>query len=164
MEYFEEVSGEPFLNQMLHVDLKTFLPELNLTYADKMGMAASVETRVPFLDNDIVEYMAGIDPRMKIRGMTGKYLLRKAVIDSVPMSVIRRRKVGFGAPIRKWLSTDLNEMTNDLLSKETLERRGIFNYKVVQGMIDDHRKGLSEYTYQIWAMLVLEIWMQNNNI
>jgi len=159
MKCFSEVSSEDFVNQMLHVDIKTFLPELNLTYSDKMGMAASVETRVPYLDNDLVDFMSQIDPKLKIKGMTGKHILRKAVENSVPKSVIRRRKAGFGAPIRKWLGSDLVEMTNDLLSEDRVRRRNIFNYEEVTSMLKSHREGSRECTYQIWAMLVLEIWM-----
>jgi len=98
------------------------LPELNLAYCDKLSMAASVETRVPYLDNEIVDFMCTVPPELKIRGMTSKYLLREAVKDLVPAQIIRRRKAGFGAPIRTCLRRDLREMVDDLLRPHVVAR------------------------------------------
>lgn len=158
--YFQEAAPTHFTNQMLHVDLKTFLPELNLTYGDKLSMAASIETRVPFLDYELVEFMSRVPADLKIRGLTGKYILRKAVKDLVPRVIIQRRKAGFGAPIRKWLQTDLGEMMNDLLSVETLRQRELFVPDAIQTMIQQHRSGQMDYTYQLWSLLTLEVWLR----
>ncbi len=158
--YFDEVSQASFTNQMLHVDLKTFLPELNLTYGDKLSMAASIETRVPFLDYELTEFMSRVPSDLKIHGLTGKYILREAVKGLVPQAIIQRRKAGFGAPIRKWLQTDLGAMTDDLLSVETLRQRGLFHPPAIRKMIDQHRTGQMDYTYQIWTLLTLELWQR----
>lgn len=158
--YFQEAAYAHFTNQMLHVDLKTFLPELNLAYGDKLSMAASIETRVPFLDYELVEFMSRVPADLKIRGLTGKYILREAVKDLVPGAIIRRRKAGFGAPIRKWLQADLGEMMDDLLSEATLQQRGFFKPSAIRGMISQHRDGKADYTYQIWALLTLELWQR----
>ncbi len=158
--YFAEVPEADFINRMLHVDLKTFLPELNLAYGDKLSMAASVETRVPFLDYELIEFMSRVPSGLKLRGLTGKYILRRAVQDLLPAEIIRRRKAGFGAPIRKWLSDDLGEMVAELLSPGAIRNRGVFHAPSVQALIDQHRSGQADNTYRIWALLTFEIWSQ----
>jgi asparagine synthase (glutamine-hydrolysing) len=157
-QYFDEVSDASFLNRILHVDLKTFLPELNLTYSDKLSMAASVELRVPFLDNEIVDFMSGVDPQYKIHGTTSKFLLRRAVRDRIPKSVLKRRKAGFKAPIRSWIKGDLNEMVHDYLSSATIRDRAYFDESAVQRLIADNESGIEDNSYQIWSLLTFEIW------
>lgn len=158
MAYLAEVSGEDYLNRMLYLDWKTFLPELNLAYCDKMSMAASVETRVPYLDNEVVDLMLTVSPSMKLRGLTSKYVLREAVKDIVPSSILRRRKAGFGAPVRTWLRGDLREMVDDLLGAERIEARGYFDPAAIRKLIDEDRRGVVDHTYTIWALLNLEVW------
>lgn len=158
--YMRDAPAADFLDKTLYTDWKTFLPELNLAYSDKLSMAASVETRVPFLDNEIVDFMCTVPPELKIRGMTSKYLLREAVKDLVPEQIIRRRKAGFGAPIRTWLRRDLREMVDDLLSPGRIAARGYFDAVAVRRMIEDDRKGSADNTYRIWALLTLEVWHQ----
>jgi asparagine synthase (glutamine-hydrolysing) len=158
--YFDEVADADFVNRMLHVDLHTFLPELNLTYADKTSMAASIETRLPFLDAEIVAFMEQLPTKMKLRGVTTKYLLRKAMGGVLPKEIIRRRKAGFGAPIRRWIEVDLRDMIDDLLSAERVASRGYFDPKAVRSLIDRNRSGQADNTYRIWALLTLELWHQ----
>ena len=107
LDYFADVPDDDFSNRILYVDWKTFLPELNLAYCDKMSMAASIETRVPYLDNEVVDFMLSVPPDLKLHGFTSKYVLREAMKDLVPPAILRRRKAGFGAPIRTWLRRDL---------------------------------------------------------
>jgi asparagine synthase (glutamine-hydrolysing) len=158
--YFKPTIGAEFLNRTLYVDLKTFLTELNLTYSDKMSMAASVEVRVPLLDLEIVEFMANVPTSFKINRFTTKYLLRQALRGIVPDEIIKRRKTGFGAPIRKWLSHDLHPLIETLLSNSSLRARGILTPKAVRKMIDDNQRGIEDHTYRIWSFLTLEIWMR----
>ena len=162
LEYFAEVPGEAPLDRILYVDWKTFLPELNLAYGDKMSMAASVETRVPFLDNEVVDFMLTVPADLKVRGLVSKYLLRRAVKDIVPASILRRRKAGFGAPIRAWLRGDLRGMVDDLLGAERVRRRGYFDPAAVRRLVDDDREGRADNTYRIWALLTLELWHQES--
>lgn len=159
-EYMRSAPAHEFLNRMLYTDWKTFLPELNLAYCDKLSMAASVETRVPYLDNEIVDFMCTVPSNLKLRGLTSKYLLRQAVKDLVPAAILHRRKAGFGAPIRTWLRRDLREMVDDLLGSERIAARGYFDAAAVRRMIEDDRQGLADNTYRIWALLTLEVWHQ----
>jgi asparagine synthase (glutamine-hydrolysing) len=156
--FMREAPASDYLDKMLYTDWKTFLPELNLAYCDKLSMAASVETRVPYLDNGIVDFMCTVPAGLKLRGLTSKYLLREAVKDFVPSSILHRRKAGFGAPIRTWLRRDLREMVDDLLSPERIAARGYFDAAAVRRLIADDREGRSDNTYRIWALLTLEVW------
>src|SRR5215469_689272 len=128
---FERVSHADFLNQMLYLDTKTFMTSLNLTYADKMSMASSVEVRVPFLDKSLAEFVAwNVPPRLKIRGTitpTTKYLLRKAMAGRLPAEVLRQPKAGFGVPVDYWLAHELRPMVDGLLSDARLRTRGFFH-------------------------------------
>jgi asparagine synthase (glutamine-hydrolysing) len=162
---FEKVSGANFLNQMLYLDTKVFMPSLNLTYNDKMSMASSVEVRVPFLDRELAEFVAAsVPPELKLKGffrpMT-KYLLRKAMSDVLPPEVLRQPKAGFAAPVDYWLAHDLKEMVGDLLSESQIRKRGLFHIDAVRTFVDEHRAGVHDWSMQVWQFLTLEIWMQN---
>jgi asparagine synthase (glutamine-hydrolysing) len=160
LDHFKNVAEADFLNRMLYVDAKTFLPELNLTYSDKLSSAASVEVRVPLLDNEIVDFMSRVPAGLKLKGFETKYLMRRAVEGILPDRVLHRRKAGFGAPIRTWLRRDLKEMVDDLLSNDVLEARGHFDPQRVRQMISDDREGRTDNSYRIWALLTLELWQR----
>ena len=159
--YLDRVSHADFLNQMMYLDMKTFMPSLNLNYNDKMSMASSVEVRVPFLDRAFVEWTAcNVAPQFKLRHGQTKYLLRRAMEPLLPPEVLRQPKAGFGAPIDYWLANDLRELVDDLLSPAVITKRGIFNVTTVEGYIKDQRSGRRDVAYQIWILLTLELWMR----
>jgi asparagine synthase (glutamine-hydrolysing) len=160
-DYFERVQHADFLNQMLYLDLKLFMVSLNLTYNDKMTMAASVEGRVPFLDWELAEWVAHhIPPSLKLRGNTTKHILREAMRPLLPAEVLTQKKAGFGAPVDYWLANDMRTMTDDLLSEHTLRRRGILDPKVVHRYVSEHRSGQQDWSLQLWQFITLELWMQ----
>jgi asparagine synthase (glutamine-hydrolysing) len=156
--YFDRVSGQEFVNQMLYVDMKTFLPCLNLTYTDKTSMASSMEVRVPLLDHDLVEMAARMPARLKLRGLTRKYALKRAAEKWLPREIIHRKKAGFSAPVRAWLVRDLRDMVDDLLSSENVNSRGYFDYREVRRLIDDNRAGREDNSLKIFQLLTLELW------
>jgi asparagine synthase (glutamine-hydrolysing) len=156
--YFDKVADEDFVNQMLYVDLKTFLPCLNLTYTDKTSMAASMEVRVPLLDHELVEMAARIPARLKIKGLTRKYVLKKAAEAWLPKTIIYRKKAGFSAPLRSWLHNDLRVMVEDLLSEANIQQRGYFDYPEVRRLIDDNLAGREDNSLKIFQLLTLELW------
>jgi asparagine synthase (glutamine-hydrolysing) len=160
-EYFEIVSGSDFLNQMLYLDTKAFMVSLNLTYNDKMSMASSVEVRVPFLDRELVEWVAGnVPPSLKLHGGTTKHILREAMRPLLPPEVLTQKKAGFGAPADYWLANDLREMVDDLLSESRLKTRGLFDPAAVRRLVDEHRRGRQDWSAQVWQFLTLELWMR----
>jgi asparagine synthase (glutamine-hydrolysing) len=162
---FERVQHADFLNQMLYLDTKIFMPSLNLTYNDKMSMASSVEVRVPFLNRELAEFVAwNVPPRLKLKGRlfpTTKHVFRKAMSGILPEEVLKQPKAGFAAPTDYWLAHDLREMTDDLLSESRVRERGLFRPEAVSKFVDEHRSGKQDWSMQIWQFLTLELWMQN---
>lgn len=160
LRYFDAHPDDDYLSRMMYVDCKTFLPEQNLAYSDKLSSASSIEVRVPFLDNELVEFMARVPSDLKLRRFETKRLLRTAVAGIVPDEVIRRSKAGFGAPIRAWLRSDLVEMVEDLLSADRVEARGLFKPSAVRRLVEEQRSGQVDRSFSVWALLTLELWMQ----
>jgi asparagine synthase (glutamine-hydrolysing) len=158
--YVKQVQDQHWLNQLLHIDLKTFLPSLNLAYTDKMSMAASTEVRVPLLDDEIVALSARIPPELKLRHMTRKYILKRSMEGTLPHEIIWRPKAGFGAPVRSWLVNDLKPMVGDLLSPEAVRARGLFDPAEVRRIVAANDSGAEDNALRLWALLTLEIWQQ----
>jgi len=158
--YFERVKGAAPLNRLLYVDLKTFLPCLNLTTTDKTSMAANLEVRVPFLNHELVELAARMPPNLKLHGLKRKYILKRVAERLLPKDVVWRKKAGFGAPIRSWLRKPLRPMIDELLSEETVKRRGLFNPQEVRRIIAANLSGREDYNLQVFQLLTLEIWQR----
>jgi asparagine synthase (glutamine-hydrolysing) len=146
------------VNQICNVDTHMFMLGLNLTYTDRASMAASVEVRVPFIDKLVIERAMRVPGKLKIKKGVPKYILKKAAEKYLPSEIIYRPKAAFGAPIRSWISKDLRGMVDDLLSKESVEKRGFFNYDYIKKLIDADRSGQEDYAYQIYQLLTLELW------
>jgi asparagine synthase (glutamine-hydrolysing) len=158
--YFARVKHAAPLNRLLYVDLKTFLPCLNLMTTDKTSMAANLEVRVPFLNQEMLELTARMPPDLKLRGLKRKYILKRAAEKLLPREVVWRKKAGFGAPIRSWLRGTLRPMVDDLLSAETVRRRGLFRPEEVRRVIEANLSGREDYNLQIFQLLTLELWQR----
>lgn len=158
--YFARVKDAAPLNQLLYVDLKTFLPCLNLMTTDKTSMAANLEVRVPFLNQEMLDLTARMPAHLKLKGLKRKYILKKAAEQFLPHDVVWRKKAGFGAPIRSWLRGALRPMVEDLLSEGTVKRRGLFRPEEVRRIIDLNLSGREDYNLQVFQLLNLELWMR----
>lgn len=159
-DYFGRAKNAAPLNQLLYVDLKTFLPCLNLMTTDKTSMAANLEVRVPFLNIEMLKLAARMPPDLKLRGLKRKYILKRAAEKLLPREVVWRKKAGFGAPIRSWLRGPLRPMIDDLLSEETVRRRGLFRPEEVRRIIDLNSSGREDYNLQVFQLLNLELWQR----
>ncbi|MGH9969410.1 MAG: asparagine synthase (glutamine-hydrolyzing) [Pyrinomonadaceae bacterium] len=158
--YFARVQDAAPLNRLLYVDLKTFLPCLNLITTDKTSMAANLEVRVPFLNREMIELTARMPPGLKLRGFKRKYILKRALEQLLPREVVWRKKAGFGAPIRSWLRGPLRPLVQDLLSEETVRRRGLFRPAAVKRIIKANLSGREDNNLQVFQLLNLELWQQ----
>ena len=158
--YFARAKHAAPLNQLLYVDMKTFLPCLNLMTTDKTSMAANLEVRVPFLNREMIEFAARMPPELKIKGLKRKYILKRAAEKLLPHDAVWRKKAGFGAPIRSWLRGALRPMVDDLLSEETIKRRGLFRPQEVRRIIETNLSGREDYNLQVFQLLNLELWMR----
>jgi asparagine synthase (glutamine-hydrolysing) len=157
-KYFARVNGAEPINRLLYVDLKTFLPCLNLMTTDKTSMAANLEVRVPFLNRELLELAARMPGHLKLRGLKRKYILKRALESVLPHEVIWRRKAGFGAPIRSWLRGPLKPLIQDLLGEATVRNRGLFQPREVKRILDANLSGREDYNLQVFQLLGLELW------
>lgn len=145
------------LSRLLYTDIKTYLVEL-LMKQDNVSMAASIESRVPFLDHVLVEYAVRIPERLKIRGLAGKEILKSAVRDLLPESIVYRKKMGFPTPWRGWLGgAQLDTIEKLLLDARSLSR-GLFKQEPLAKLFSEHRGRLHDHGDQIWRLLNLELW------
>jgi asparagine synthase (glutamine-hydrolysing) len=121
-------------------------------------MAANLEVRVPFLNRDLIEMAARMPPQLKLHGLKRKYILKRALEKFLPRDVIWRKKAGFGAPVRSWLRGALRPLVDDLLSEETVRRRGLFRPEEVRRIIAANLSGREDYNLQVFQLLTLELW------
>ncbi|MHC4872181.1 MAG: asparagine synthase (glutamine-hydrolyzing) [Planctomycetota bacterium] len=159
-EFIKDSRNMSSLDKMLYLEAKGFLCEQNLLYTDKMSMAAGVEVRVPFLDPELISFAATIPDNLKQNGSCSKWLFKKAMEPYLPHEVIYRPKTGFGVPLRHWLHNDLQNDVDNLLSQESIENRGIFDYQEINSLIIDDRAGKEDYTYTIFTLMCIETWMR----
>ena len=145
---------------MLWLDLMTYLPDDILTKVDRMSMACSLEVRAPFLDKDVVEFLSGVPRKRKFTGLRGKNLLRNVARRYLPDSIVDRRKHGFAVPVAGWLQGELRPWMEGLLLGESIGQRGLFDSAHIAQMVRSHLSGKRDYSQQLWALLVLELWFQ----
>lgn len=156
--FFNKFYQNDPVNQMCYTDIHMFMLGLNLTYTDRASMAASVEVRVPFIDREVIKLAMGIEGTLKYKKGQSKYILKKMAERYLPKEIIYRPKASFGAPIRSWISGELKEMVDQLLSKEVIEKRGFFNYDYIKELVEKDRKGDEDNAYRIYQLLTLELW------
>jgi asparagine synthase (glutamine-hydrolysing) len=143
---------------MLYADAKIWLPDDLLLKADKMTMANGLELRVPFLDHKLVEYAATLPAELKLKGRTGKFLLRQAMKNILPKPIISRSKKGFPVPTESWLRGDLKDFVHDTLLASDAACRGYMDSQVIEKIVSEHEKGAENRRQEIWTLLVFEIW------
>ena len=157
LRYWNARGESSALARMLYADQKTYLVEL-LMKQDQMSMACSIESRVPFLDHKFVEFSTSIPDRLKIRGGTQKYILKKAVEDLLPPSIIYRKKMGFPTPIRSWLLDSKAEPLYAALRSREGFLASYLDMREVESLIHRHRSGFEDATDRIWRLLNLQLW------
>jgi asparagine synthase (glutamine-hydrolysing) len=123
-----------------------------------MSMANSLEARVPFLDHGVVELAFSIPAGLKMKNYKRKYILKKAMEGIVPSEILHKKKQGFSIPIKNWLKKELKPMMHDVLNKESIERDGLFEWKHINGMMNDHLSGNGNNSHKLWALMVFKMW------
>ena len=146
------------LQRMLLLEQRYFLADHNLNYTDKMCMAVGVEARVPFLDLEVMDLAARIPDGYRQHGAAGKWILKKAMEGILPDHVIYRPKTGFGVPFRSWLRGPLNALVHDVLSSESLRKRGIFDSSAVAQLLKDEELGRTDHAYSVLSLMCIELW------
>ncbi len=155
--WLESSGTKETLDRLLYVDIKTYLHEL-LMKQDQMSMAASIESRVPFLDHVLVEFVAGLPLDLRLRGWTTKYVLRKSLKGVVPKPILRRRKMGFPVPLGSWLRGRFRWVLEEYVVSERAMARGMFSPGYVRRLVAEHLAGHVDHTERLWALINFEIW------
>jgi asparagine synthase (glutamine-hydrolysing) len=159
--YLEKVRDRSPLKRMLYADLKVWLPDNLLLRGDLMTMAASIEERGPFLDQQVVEMAARIPTRLLTRGFRTKALLKDALRPYVPKEALFRRKVGFRMPISEWFKKPMRSLVSDLLLSPQAAARGYFNARSIEKYVREHLEGVRDRQKQLWALLNFELWCRH---
>src|SRR5207237_3568953 len=141
------------LNRMLYVDTKLWLPDLLLARGDKMSMAVSLEARVPLLDHKLVEFAAALPQNLKLRNLTGKYLLKKVSKAWLPSEILHRKKQGFAMQTSLWLRKEARSFMRDVLSTSALRRRGLLHPPFVVKLIGEHERGFGDHASLLWGSM-----------
>jgi asparagine synthase (glutamine-hydrolysing) len=156
--HFTRFDGLPWNAQMMHFDFETYLPEDILTKVDRMSMAHSIESRVPLLDNHVVDFSARIPAGLKIKNGRKKHILKEAASKLLPPQILDRPKQGFAVPVGGWFRGDLRAFFSDVLLSSPARERGYFNDRFVNRMIREHVGGRRDHTLRLWALVVFELW------
>lgn len=159
-EFDERVRDLPLVDRMTYLDTKLFLPGLNLAYTDKASMAASIETRPPLIDIELVEFTARLPARYKIKENVQKYLLKRAAEAYLPREIIYRPKAAFGTPIRAWMKRGLAESMRERLGDTTHASAAVINQRYALGMLDRHVSGREDNAHRLWGLYTLAIWLE----
>jgi asparagine synthase (glutamine-hydrolysing) len=146
------------LNKMIYIDVKTWLPDCLLMNEDKMGMAASIESRIPFLDYRVVEFAATIPDKIKLKNGILKYVVKKVAYDYVPKENIDRAKMGFSTPVSFWFREDLFDIISQILLDKKTITRDYFNSNEIEKLLFDHKNKKFNNAHKIWQLLNMEIW------
>ncbi len=160
-ELLKSTDAENEIEQMQFLDMNLYMAEDILTKVDRASMAVSLETRAPFLDPRVGRFAASLPVDYKLKGKVGKYILKEAMKDLLPKSILHRPKKGFGIPIAEWLKGRLNPLMHELLAPERLKTQGLFEPAYVQKLIEEHEKGIASHHKQIWTLLVFQLWWDN---
>jgi len=138
--------------------MKTYLHEL-LMKQDQMSMAASIESRVPFLDHKLVEFATGLPERMKLRGITTKYILREAMRNKLPKEILSRKKMGFPVPVGKWLRGPFRHLVDEYILSDRARERSILRHDYIRGLVKRHNAG-ENHSERLWSLINFEIWQR----
>jgi len=150
------------MNRVLYLFARQYLLDYILVKVDRCSMMHSLEVRAPYLDRDLLEFVFRLPARMKIRRMTRKHILKKAMKGRLPARIIRRKKRGFLIPTALWIKETLAPLTEELLGETHLKRQGLFRPEVVRRLLDEHNSGRADHRKELWTMLILQLWLHHN--
>ncbi|MBS1532642.1 MAG: asparagine synthase (glutamine-hydrolyzing) [Bacteroidetes bacterium] len=167
-EYYK-ITNERFkdidlVQRMLYTDTQIILPNTFLEKVDKSTMAASIEVRVPLLDNELVDYVMALPSAIKVKGGEKKWLIKKALRGVVPDHILDGPKTGFGVPYENWLRKPLYDMMNDLFRMKYIQESGLFDYQKLDKAIKEHKAGTINHGFALWKLMNLCIWVEKNKI
>ncbi len=158
--YLKKMGSQSEENRLIYLYLKQYLQDDILVKVDRAAMFASLEVRAPFLNHTFVDFVNSIPFRYKLKGWTTKYLLKKIMADKLPKEIVNRRKKGFGIPVAKWIRGELKDFVLDILSEDQIKKGGLFNYRYVNFLLQEHFSGKTDNRKKIWTLLMFQLWQQ----
>jgi asparagine synthase (glutamine-hydrolysing) len=159
---FAATEGHELITRLQDVDFGIYLVDDLLVKTDRASMAHSLEARVPFLDTMVTNFAFSLPVRHKVRGLSKKRLLRKAVEPLLPREVVHGRKRGFSIPAASWLRGELAPFARETLAPETLRRQGYLDPAAVTRVLDDHVTGREDLSRQLWGLLAFTLWYERH--
>jgi asparagine synthase (glutamine-hydrolysing) len=153
--------GAATLDRLLAMNIDTYLVDDLLVKMDRMSMAHGLEVRSPFLDTELVEFAVRLAPPLKVRGLSLKRVLKRAVCDLLPQEILSRPKRGFGVPLDRWFREDLEAYANSMLGPGA-SVRGHLHGGALDSLLDEHRSGTSQHGYALWTLLTLELFLRRH--
>ena len=156
---FSAPKFDEYENNMMYTDFVTYLPDDILTKVDRAAMAVSLETRIPLLDQQIIEFAWKLPLNMKIRNGEGKWILRQLLNRHIPSKITNRPKMGFGVPLSEWLKGPLREWAENLLDKKKIDEQGFFNSSLINKKWQEHIEGKRNWHHQLWTVLSIQSWL-----
>ncbi len=147
-----------------YLDIKTYLPGDILTKVDRASMANSLEVRVPLLDHELVEWIASLNPDLKLKNREGKYLFKKSLEPYLPNDILYRPKMGFAIPLSSWFKGPLKKQVSESLLGEKMADCGFFDPQFLTKMVNQHQSGLRDYSAPIWSLLMFECFLSDNSL
>jgi asparagine synthase (glutamine-hydrolysing) len=158
--FAEDCSSQPmnFFDYAMRVDMQTYLPGDILTKVDRAGMSVSLESRIPFLDHNVVEFALNLPLEYKVLDGKGKFILRKILNRYIPNELVERKKMGFGVPVDYWIRGAFKEWAEDLLSESRLKYQGLLDHKLVRERLRQHTAMEHNWKDSLWCVLMLQQW------
>lgn len=153
-------SGGNVVDEIMELDLRTYLPDDLLVKSDRASMAASLEVRLPFLAYPLVEFALSLPSTLKVRGLKTKYLLKKAMAPYLPARTISRPKKGFGIPVAKWLNNEFRDVADELFSEAFIRKQGLFEYSEISRLLATHRSQSADRRKELWTIFMFQRWWQ----
>jgi asparagine synthase (glutamine-hydrolysing) len=160
-ELVDASDAKNVIEQMQYADINYYLAEDILTKVDRAAMSVSLETRAPFLDPRVGQFAASIPVEYKLKGKSGKVILKEAMKDLLPHDILHRPKKGFGIPIAEWLKGRLNPLMHEMLDSKRLKKQGLFDPSYVERLINEHESGKVSHHKELWTLLVFQLWIEN---
>jgi len=158
--HYQNNDGEYYLDKLSYFYFKTYLTDQVLVKVDRASMAASLEVRAPFLDVNVMDFVATIPHKYKLKGLTTKYILKKMLEQRVPKHILYRPKQGFAIPVAKWFRSNLKSFMLDTFSEKKIKDEGFFNYSFIEQLLREHLSGKVDHRKRLWTLLMFELWLK----
>jgi asparagine synthase (glutamine-hydrolysing) len=157
--FYAECDSPAYLDHLLDIDARLWLPDDLLAKVDRATMAFSLEARVPYLDHEFYGWCARLDPALKIGGRTTKFILKALAERYLPRDIVHRKKQGFMMPLERWLANELKPDIEAALGPAGLGRRGLVRPDAIARLVGEHASGQKNHAMRLWVLLILERWL-----